>query len=207
VRSWPDRQRAFWATFNKVVTLLAICSVLVVAEFLLFAEPAIRLLYGVDFAGAALATRLVTASECVAFFTALAVTTLVAQNRNVLYPLAALAGVVVNVGLNLVVIPRWSYRGAAVDTLVTELLVAAVLWIAVLRTPDRSPLPARPLLATAAAGMVATGVGYAVHQVAPWVVAGFAVAGVFGLLVHALRIPGPEGLRSFLRDDETEEAS
>ena len=206
VKHWPGDPSAFWATFNKVVLFLAICSGIVVSGFVLFAEPGIRLLYGADYVDAANATRLVIASECVGFFTALGVTTLVALNRNLLYPLAALAGAVLNIAMNLVLIPRWSYGGAAFATLLTELAVCTLLWIPVLRVPDRPSLPfggiARVLIVTAAA----CGAALMTVAVAPWPVAAAVLVVVYVSLIHFTRIPGPGGLRSLLRDPDAEAA-
>ena len=59
------------------------------------------------------------------FFTLLAFTTLVAVKRNRLYPIAMLLGVVVNIGLNLILIPEYGYMGSGWATVVTEVLVLA----------------------------------------------------------------------------------
>jgi O-antigen/teichoic acid export membrane protein len=204
VRNWPDDPPAFWAAFNKAVVLLALCSAVVIAGFLIFAAPAIRLLYGPGYVAASDATRLVTASQCVGFFTALGVTTLVALNRNVMYPLAALVGVAVNVGINLFAIPRWSYNGAAWATLITELVVVSLLWATIISAEGRPSLPRVTLLKVVGAGTVAAVVAYLLRQALPWELAAAALVATYAIIVHFGRIPGPEGLRSLFTDEVPE---
>jgi O-antigen/teichoic acid export membrane protein len=204
VRNWPDDPPAFWAAFNKAVVLLALCSALVIAGFLIFAAPAIRLLYGPGYVAASNATRLVTASQCVGFFTALGVTTLVALNRNVMYPLAALVGVAVNVGINLFVIPRWSYNGAAWATLTTEVVVVTLLWATIIGAEGRPRLPRITLLKVAGAGIAAAALAYPLRHVLPWEVAAAVLLVTYTFIVHVGRIPGPDGLRSLFTDEVPE---
>ncbi len=78
--------------------------------------------------------------ECIGFFTALAVTIYATFGRNRFYAVAAIAGLIVNFVANLYVIPRYSFHGAAWVTLGTELVVATVLWVPLLRLLGRSPI-------------------------------------------------------------------
>ena len=200
-RAWPGDPEQFRAVFRKAFLVLVLVAVFVVAEFLVFAEPAIRLLYGDQYAVGAGAARLVVTSECVGFFTALGLTTLVALDRNRIYPLVALLGLVVNVGLNLLVIPTYSYRGAAWATLITEVLVVAGMWGALARGGGVPRLPVARAAGAVAAGVAAALVAVAAWQVIPWPAAAVAGAVTYVAILEALRVPGPEGLRSLLRDE------
>ncbi len=65
---------------------------------------------------------------------------LVAAGKNRWYPAITLAGLVVNVGLNLVFIPRFSYEGAAASTLLAEVVITSLRWRLLLRIPGLRPI-------------------------------------------------------------------
>jgi O-antigen/teichoic acid export membrane protein len=180
---------------------LVLVAVPITFEFILFSGPTIRLLYGATYAPAAGATRLVVASECLGFFTILGVTTLVAQNRNVWYPLATLGGVVVNVALNVFVIPRYSYNGAAVDTLFTEVVVFALIWVPILRTSGRGPLPLGVIVKALGAGALSALLGVLLAVVAPWPVAATASALAYVAIVQFAGVAGAGGLSGLVREE------
>ena len=82
--------------------------------FVVYAEPLVSTLYTERYADAADAARLLVVGQGLHFFTLLAFTTLVAVGRNRLYPIAMLLGVVVNIVLNLILIPELLVRGFGV---------------------------------------------------------------------------------------------
>ncbi|MDQ3898476.1 MAG: flippase, partial [Actinomycetota bacterium] len=127
VRSWPDDVHRFAETFRRAFMILVLAGVLVAMEFLVFAGPLIGVLYGRHYSVGAGAGRVVVTAECIGAFGMLAFTVLLAMGRNRLYPMVTLLGLAVNVGLNLVLIPRASYFGASLATLVTEVLIVTML--------------------------------------------------------------------------------
>ena len=202
VRSWPHDLAAFRRTFQRALTILVLVGVLVAVEFLLFAGPVIALLYGERYAVGADAARLVVAAECVGGLGLLAFNALLAMGRHRLYPLAALMGLVTNIGLNLWLIPSLSYRGAALATLITEVLVVAVLWVPLARVGALRPLPLARTGGAVLAGAAAAAVGAGAAPLVPWPVAAAAAAGVYVALIHVGRVPGPDGLASLARDPD-----
>lgn len=198
VRSWPDDMHRFADTFRRAFMILALAGVLVAVEFLVFAGPLIGVLYGRHYAVGADAGRVVVAAECISAFGMLAFTTLLAMGRNRLYPMVTLLGVVVNVGLNLILIPRASYFGASLATLVTEALIVTVLMGSVARIEALRPLPLGRAGLAILAGSVSAVVAVLARQVVPWPVAAVAAAVAYVSLVHVARIPGPRGWRSLL---------
>jgi len=202
VRSWGRRPDEFRDGFRRAFTLLALAAALVVAEFSVFAGPLITALYGTAYAGAAGAARLVIAGECIGFFSALAFATLVSVGRHRLYPLATLTGLGLNVGLNLWLIPSWSYRGAAAATLVTEVVVATILWVGLVRSPDLRPSGLAPALRALPCGVLAAVAGAGLWRLLPWPLASLGAAGAFVGAVELTRAAGPGGLRALARDAE-----
>ena len=200
VRSWPDDMHRFADTVRRAFMILVLAGVLVVVEFVVFARPLITLLYGPHYAVGADAGRVVVAAECVGGFGMLAFTVLVAMGRNRLYPMVTLLGLIVNVGLNLVLIRRSSYFGAAVATMATQVLIVTMLMVPVARMEALRPLPfGRAGLALLAGGLSAL-VAVVVRQVVPWPVAAVLAAVVYVLVLHVARVPGPQGWRGLLAE-------
>ncbi len=202
VRAWPHDLAAFNRTFRRAFLLSAVVGVTALVQFLLFARPAISLLYGERYGVAHNAAKLVVAGEVVHFFTGLAFTTLVATGRHRQYPLVALLGVALNVGLNFWLIPAASYNGAATATLVTESVVAAILIWIVVRIPATRPLPLAGTARCLAAGAVAAVLGYGADRLMPWPAAAALTLVVLAALTHLLRVAGPGGLAALTRDEQ-----
>src|SRR5207302_10804323 len=194
VSAWPDDLDAFWATFRRAARLLVLAAVIIVVEFCVFAGPAIQLLYGSRFVSGTGAARIVVVSECIGFFTALAATTLIAMGKNRIYPLGGLVGVVVNFGLNLYLIPRYSYHGAAWATLITTVLVASILWSLVSRVQRKIDFPVALSAKAILGGVMAAGVAVLLDLVAPWPLAAVVSFGAYVAFLHVAKVPGPAGL-------------
>jgi O-antigen/teichoic acid export membrane protein len=111
---------------------------------------------------------------------------------------AALVGLVVNVGLNLVLVPTWSYNGAALATVLTEVVVLAILAWAASRIPEVGPVPWSASTRVVGAGVVMAGVAYGLGRVVPWPVAAASSCVVYVAGLHLLRVGGPAGLRDLL---------
>ncbi len=108
-------------------------------------------------------------------------------DRQAAFTGASVVSMVVNVGLNLVLIPFWGYIGAAISTVITEAVLLAVSWWLVKRHLARLPLVRlswRILVAGLVMGLaiwpfrsqgsvaaiVAVGVGAAVYALAVFVI-------------------------------------
>lgn len=194
-KTWPDAE-VFVAAFRRALLLLLVAGTAVALEFGAFAAPIVRLLYGQHYVvGAPAATGLVLA-EVLTFFSDLCFVALVAMGRNLPYVLAAGAGAVANVAVNLVLIARWSYNGASVATLITEALVllilAGVLWR---KGPAGEWLPRRGMVKVGVAGAAMAAVAFSLRGHVPWELAAAGAASVFLLVLHVTRVGGPGGLR------------
>ncbi len=195
VAAWPDDPARFRRVFRHTLVLLLVGAVGACAGFLVFADELVRALYHYDVG--ADAARLLVVGQGLHFLTLLAFTTLVAVKRNRLYPIAMLIGVVVNVGLNLVLIPRYSYMGSGWATVITETAVLVALGIGVLRIPGIAPLPVAAMVKTLAAGLISGLLGWASLDRVPWPIGLVGVAVVYLALIHVLSPNGSGGLRAF----------
>lgn len=81
------------------------------------AKIIVRVLYGKQFLPAAPMLEVLIWSEIAVFFAAVVANTMVAKNQQNLLPIPTVAGAAINIGLNLVLIPRYAAMGAAWATL------------------------------------------------------------------------------------------
>jgi len=186
----------FRETFGQAVMIVALVVAFVVPVFMVLARPVVDAFFSDELASAATPARWLVAGQALNFLTQLAFITLVASNRRRQYPIATSLGLVVNVSLNLVLIPDHDVMGAAIATIVTEFVVLAVLLHALRGLPLR-PLPGRALLRIGLAGVVAASTAALSVQAAPWYVAGLGAAGAFVAVLEVVGIDGGGGLRGF----------
>jgi O-antigen/teichoic acid export membrane protein len=99
---------------------LAVLGVLAVMITLLFAPQAIEILTGHHFLGAATPLRLLAASCYFSFLNTALGYAAVACNRHHRMIFVSAVGLVLNVGINLLLIPRYGINGAATATLISE---------------------------------------------------------------------------------------
>ncbi|NNF53257.1 MAG: flippase [Acidimicrobiales bacterium] len=199
-KAWPDDLDRYRQTIRQGAIYLSFVGGLLLMEMLLFAEPVIRLLYGNDYAFAGDAARILVGSTTVVFFTGLAFNSLVAADKHRWYPLVTFIGLSSNVLINLVLIPRYSFEGAAVATLVTEVVVMSMLWWILMRIPGLGPIGLGFLPRVVVAGAGAYAVGAVADQVTPWPIAATFAGTAYLGIAHVLRTTGPRGLKSLTED-------
>jgi O-antigen/teichoic acid export membrane protein len=121
-RAHTDTARGFALGLRAVVALLAPIAL----GFLLFAGPLIALLYGPRFAAARVPLQLMSGVTLMYGINAFTGIALIARDRPLAY--AKLIGpvLVINVGLNVVLIPRYGADGAAFNALLSSVLLAAL---------------------------------------------------------------------------------
>jgi O-antigen/teichoic acid export membrane protein len=205
VAAWPKDVPEFRRTFRHSLIILTVAALGAAVCFIVYAQPLVSTLYTERYADAADAARLLVVGQSLHFFTLLAFTTLVAVSRNRLYPIAMLVGVGVNVALNFALIPDYSYEGSGWATVITEVLVLAVLTFGVLRIPGIRPLPWGAMGKCVVAAAVAFLVGWGLLETVPWPIGGLVMGLTYLGLVHVMRPDGPGGLRALAgspRDDQ-----
>jgi O-antigen/teichoic acid export membrane protein len=198
VAAWPDDRPALRRYFRQAVVVLCLAGTVIGVGFALVAGPLVELLYGARYMPAVGAARLLVAGAVLQFLSYLFYVTLVSVGRNRPYVLAGLVGVVTNVALNLVLIPRYSFRGSAVATVITEVLVVGVLVTALRMTRGVTNVPWRVVMRIALAGAAMAATYLAVATRLPWVVAGAVAGAVFLTLLHVLGAEEEGGLRAFV---------
>ncbi|HVC99973.1 MAG TPA: flippase [Candidatus Dormibacteraeota bacterium] len=154
-----SRERLLRATASFYRALLALGWPISVGTVLL--APGINGLFdrsaGSQFAPAAVALQILGGATFLMFITNAFIAALNAMNRQLLFTWAATVSLVVNVALNLFLIPAYGYQGASWATDLTELALLVVGWLMVRRVLGVVPigrLSWRILLAGAVMGAV-----------------------------------------------------
>ncbi|MCK4306130.1 MAG: polysaccharide biosynthesis protein [Candidatus Eisenbacteria sp.] len=120
------------------------------------APQGMRIVYGSEYGGAATAWAILMAGLVIICLSRPFLTLLRAEGRMRQASLLALTGVGVNVGLNIVFIPRWGILAAAFATGAAEIIFLASLWMACSKSVGRRALRGFLALAPAACGMALT---------------------------------------------------
>jgi len=130
---------------NKATHWLLLLGIPLSVGLAIVAEQAIVLIYGERYAGAAELVRIMAAVIPLKFLSNSYAMLLTSSDRQGTRTQAVFIAAVLNVGLNLLVIPRWGARGAAAATVVTEVVLFAFLYLAARRLVQRISL-LRPAL-------------------------------------------------------------
>jgi O-antigen/teichoic acid export membrane protein len=162
------------------IDYLAMLSLPTLAFSVVAAKPLIQLLFGSTFAQGADAFPILMAAYVVICFGYVSGNMVIPTDLQRRYVNYAIVGLVVNVGLNVILIPRYGYLAAAWITLLTNVVVIFPTMRSVLRRIDMRIAPGR-LLRTAAAA-ASSGVLVAILQGA---------GAPFGALVGAMVISYP----------------
>ena len=198
IRAWPDGVADFRRTFRQAFIVFVAFGVFASVTFGVLCGPMIVTLYTSKYGGSPGPARILFAGQALNLFTQLTFVALVASGRRRLYPIATLSGVIVNVSLNFVLIPRYGVMGAAIATVITELVVLSILGYGVRDLPIR-PLPWRPIAVVAISGTALALALVGLRSVVPWEVAALASLILYPSLLHVLRIDGPGGVVAFVR--------
>ena len=173
-RLTADSTPTIGEAFELGLKLIAMALLPIGVGFVLFAEPMVHLLYGSDYDPSVPAVRLLGVAAAFYGVSFLGrAPSLIAQGRQRVLPWITAVVLVLNVGLNLLVIPEYSFKGAAAVTSISEVVLASMTLVFVLRLTGR--VSALRVVSGPVVGCVAIGV-----------VALVAGTGLLGLVLGAL---------------------
>jgi O-antigen/teichoic acid export membrane protein len=138
-RAWTDAREKVGSLRDGSLKALSLIAVPVTIGSLLLAPEILRFLYGPRFDRAILTYRLLAVAIPVRMLGNTLSITLSAADQQTRRTVAVAVAAVANIGLNLYFIPRWSYVGAAITTLITEggLFVAYMVLVSKVAGPSR----------------------------------------------------------------------
>ncbi len=194
VAAWPDKPAELRQRCRTAAIVFGAGGAVVVAAFWPSATQVIELLYGERFVVGADAARFLVLGAAIMALVVLGIFLLAATGHASRYPWIAIGGLALNVALNVILIPRYSYNGAAVSTVVTFAVAAIALWVVIRRTlPVTGLLPVGSLVALVLVTAVVSALGVWAVDSVPWpvvsAVAALLVAGPAVLLIRAATSP------------------
>lgn len=134
-----DNRAEFKKISQKVFEFLLIFAIPLAVGGLILSSPIIKIVAGSGFLAAGGVLKILILATSVIFFSSLFSNMIVAlEKQKALAKIYAL-GAIVNFSVNLILIPRFSYWGAASSTLFTELLVAVLMTLVIRRAADYVP--------------------------------------------------------------------
>lgn len=125
-KTYKEDLNALRNIHQKTFDILSVCGVLFVVLVLALADKMIILLFGTDYMPSVASLKILIFST---FFVYLAIgsgTVLVVADRQILNMCFYLLGVLLNIILNLILIPRFGFVGAAISNVITMLLVISL---------------------------------------------------------------------------------
>lgn len=188
IKSWPDKPADFRERLFQALAVAAILGGLAVVIFWPSSRALITFLYGPQFAGAATAAALLVAGSALSGLTFVVISALIAAKKLRVFPWLASVGLLLNVGLNLLLIPRWSIDGAAVATVLTQLVMLLVMLLLIqmsLGIPGISPWGLLIRQSLIAGAVVTPATLLVLETDAPWILVAV-VSAMVHLLVSAL---------------------
>jgi O-antigen/teichoic acid export membrane protein len=120
-------------TAERLFRYLIIVAVIIVPVIFVFSDRIINLIYGIDYSHSIRALQVLIFAIIFLFPGNLFAHILASSNRHKMLALVNLVGVIVNILLNLILIPRYSYIGAGIATIVTEVILCFLLYTVVSR--------------------------------------------------------------------------
>ncbi|TSC91142.1 MAG: polysaccharide biosynthesis protein [Parcubacteria group bacterium Gr01-1014_2] len=125
--------------FKKTFNILFLMAIPVVAGLFLFAEPIVLILGGEEFISSAAPLRIMALVVGMVFLNNLGGKALIALEFQKAGMWIYLSGAVLNIISNLIVIPRYSYIGASLTTLMTEIIVTVMMFLVLYKKAGLKP--------------------------------------------------------------------
>ncbi|MGV8833389.1 MAG: polysaccharide biosynthesis C-terminal domain-containing protein [Devosia sp.] len=132
-----NKERAMWRHFRIAIIFSVITVVPVSAVLTLFSGPIIAIVLGPEYAPAAPSLSLLAISQAFAALTIPCAGLLIASGRGQIFGLINLVAVLVNIGLNLLLIPLFGAAGAASASAVAVTLILIWQVVTILRNRHR----------------------------------------------------------------------
>ena len=189
-KAWPGRRDEFGRLRDTSFRVIGVIALPIAVASLLLAPKIFRFLYGQRFDRAVLTYQLLVLVIPIRMLSHTFSLSLAAMDRQTRRTVAVATAAALNVGLNLYFIPRWSYLGAAITTVVCETGLLVSYAFILRRAVGRSALGeavAIPALATLPMGVAILMTSH--HQLFVAATAGVIAYGMAMLAIAAVRVP------------------
>lgn len=140
--------------FKMSLKLLTVISIPIGIGTTILAERIITLIYGVEYSPSTIALQILIWASVLSFINYTPATYLNSINRQRTLMIFTFTGAIINLILNFILIPQFSYEGAAVATVFTELVVGLLLIFNTYKAQNLFSLLSNFVLKSLAAGIV-----------------------------------------------------
>lgn len=126
--------------FKKSFKILTIIAIPIGIGTTILAERIIVLLYGVQYAPSVIALQILIWASVLSFINHTPATYLTSTNKQRTLMIFTFMGAILNIILNFILIPLYSYRGAAIATVATEFIVGLMIVFGIYKIQNSSIL-------------------------------------------------------------------
>lgn len=124
-----ENKEKFSRITHTIQKYLLAVAVPITIFFGLGAEPIIRLVFGKEYLPATIVMEIMCFVILIRFFTYSSAESITAINKQKIRAIIEGITAVLNVGLNLVLIPKYSYNGSAIATLISEFVLGVLFYV------------------------------------------------------------------------------
>ena len=128
-RLYLKNKKLLAESYRKFLKLILLGGMIAAIGIFVFSKQIILLLFGQGYYDSVSVLKLLTWAQIFAYSGAAPIYLLASMNKQILETYAVFFGAVLNISLNLFLIPRYSYIGAGVATVVTEASVSILLYV------------------------------------------------------------------------------
>lgn len=127
IRLYKEDRVAFEKKNRQLYAIVIYVSIFVAALFMLFGRFAVCQVYGEDFAPAADSLKIICWYTIFSYLGVARNAWVVCENKQKYLKYMYASAAVINVGLNILLIPRWGASGAALASLIAQILTSMIL--------------------------------------------------------------------------------
>ncbi|MUL78127.1 flippase [Mycolicibacterium sp. CBMA 226] len=187
VAAWPLMTADFRTRVRSAAVTMGLLTCLAIVGMWASGDEIVSFLYGARFVVCADAVRMLLVGAVFAALSHLILVALVSASRQRAYPWVSFGALMLNIGLNLYLIPRFSFNGSAAATVVTEFVMFAAMWVLMSKTlPIDRLIPVAKLLLTAGLTVAVCAVTTAIAGHLHWVLV--SACAVFLFVVGAVML-------------------
>lgn len=122
-------QEALNRVFEKYLKFMIIISIPMGIGITILARDIITFLFGAAYTGSAIALQILIWSTVITFLYSSYLSLFISTNKQMILTKIAIIGMFINITLNLILIPKYSYIAASVNTVLTELSLILLVFI------------------------------------------------------------------------------
>lgn len=184
--------------YEKLFKYLFVISVFIFVYGLLFADKIILIIYGNGYLPSIIALQVLIFVIPVIFLTYLFGNLLAAMNKQRLVTIVASANALLNIALNLILIPKYSYIGASIATILTECVGFILMFGYISRYFSRISIT-QNIIKPIFSGLITAIIIYFLKTQLNWIVVGILGIIVYILVLYLLKIITKEDIELFTR--------